>query len=106
MAGNPVKKLEKEGQRILTEFVCYCEFKYIYVWLNTGIDGNYEIVCPTCGHVHYRVIKGGHITNDRCAAGVEHKERIIPMKSAAQKTQRQLGKIAKIKQMIVGGQAT
>jgi hypothetical protein len=102
---NTVKKIETNGQRILTEFVCYCEKKYIYIWLNTGINGNYEIVCPTCGHVHYRSIKNGHITDDRYHNGSVHKERIVPTKSAAQATRRAFGAIGRIKQMISGGQA-
>lgn len=102
---NKVKRIEENGQRVLTEFVCYCDKKYIYVWLNTGINGNYEIVCPTCGHVHYRAIKDGHITDDRFVSSSAHKERILPMPSAAQNKRRSFGKIAKIKQMIIGGQA-
>lgn len=102
---NVVKKIKTEGQRVLTEFVCYCAKKYIYVWLNTGINGNYEIVCPTCGHVHYRSIKNGHITDDRFSGGNAHRERIVPMPSAAQENPRAFGAIAKVKQMIASGHA-
>ena len=29
------------------------------------LDGNHEIKCPECGHLHYRVIKDGQVTDDR-----------------------------------------
>lgn len=105
MAGNPTKKLGRAGKRVLTEFTCYCKKKYIYVYLNTGVDGNYTIVCPTCGHEHHRTIKGGFITEDRFTKTDVYCERIVPMPSAAQETKREMGKIAQLRQMEVGGQA-
>lgn len=94
-----------EGQRTLTEFVCYCDEPYIYIWLNTKITGNHIIVCPVCSHKHYRVIKNGHISDERCNNSIQHKETIRPMRSAAQKEQRKFGKIARFKQMIASGHA-
>ena len=28
-------------------------------------DGNYEIPCPDCGHIHYRAVRDGLITETR-----------------------------------------
>jgi hypothetical protein len=108
MSVNPTKLLGGVGKRVLTEFTCYCSKKYIYVYLHTGVDGNYTIVCPTCYHEHHRTIRGGFITEDRHSDfGKENVycERIIPMPSAASATKREFGKIAQLRQMEVGGQA-
>lgn len=36
--------------------------------LDFRIDGLHKIVCPYCGHIHYRAIKAGKITGDRWPA--------------------------------------
>lgn len=33
--------------------------------LNHDLDGNHQILCPYCGHEHWRVIKKGVVTGDR-----------------------------------------
>ena len=33
--------------------------------LDFELDGNHEIKCPGCGHIHYRVIIDGKITEER-----------------------------------------
>lgn len=33
--------------------------------LDFELDGNHGIICPGCGHVHYRVIINGRITEER-----------------------------------------
>jgi hypothetical protein len=33
--------------------------------MNFGLDGNHEIECPGCHHIHYRVVQGGKITEER-----------------------------------------
>lgn len=33
--------------------------------LNYDIDGDHKIVCPRCGHLHYRTIKRGVVTETR-----------------------------------------
>ena len=37
--------------------------------LNYDIDGNHKIICPNCGHVHWRVIQQGIVTDDRWGNG-------------------------------------
>lgn len=33
--------------------------------INHDLDGNHQIMCPLCGHEHWRVIKKGCVTGDR-----------------------------------------
>jgi len=36
--------------------------------LDFELDGNHEVVCPGCGHTHYRIIVNGRITETRYQA--------------------------------------
>ena len=51
--------------RVKKEFSCTSCQKYFDIKLNMSLDGNYRIHCPNCGHVHYRMVKKGKITDDR-----------------------------------------
>lgn len=33
--------------------------------LDMDINGNHEIECPHCGHIHYRVVEDGRVTGQR-----------------------------------------
>lgn len=33
--------------------------------MDFGLDGNHEITCPDCQHVHYRVVRNNRITEER-----------------------------------------
>lgn len=33
--------------------------------INFDLNGNHKILCPFCGHEHWRVIKDGVVTGDR-----------------------------------------
>lgn len=33
--------------------------------IDYSLNGNHEIECPRCGHLHYRVIKEGKVTSER-----------------------------------------
>jgi hypothetical protein len=33
--------------------------------LDMSLDGNHEIECPLCQHIHYRVVKDGVVTEER-----------------------------------------
>lgn len=70
------------GKRIELEFWCWECKHYIYVKLNTGLEGNHIMNCPNCGHQHYRVVKNGIITGDRFNKDSVIADEIIPMKSA------------------------
>ena len=41
-----------------------CGGKFIAT-LDLSLNGNHEITCPLCQHVHYRVVKDGVVTEDR-----------------------------------------
>lgn len=51
--------------RRIYEFRCTECGKYFDVKLNTSLNGNYRIHCPNCGHVHYRALVNGEITESR-----------------------------------------
>jgi len=100
--------------RVLCEFWCHCEDEplsnvvskrggYIYVKLNTQLEGNHVIACPNCGHKHYRVVKDGIITDCRFNFGMDIADEIIPMKSAFTRERRQFGSIAQIRQAEAAG---
>jgi len=70
--------------RVKTEFMCTVCLKYYDVMMNVSLNGNYRIHCPDCGHVHYRAVKDGTITDTRFPDNdsVILYEDIIPMKSS------------------------
>ena len=47
------------------QFHCTECSKYFDFLLNTALNGNYRIHCPNCGHIHYRTLKNGDITDTR-----------------------------------------
>lgn len=73
------------------EFYCTCCSKYFDVKLNMNLDGNYRIHCPNCGHIHYRKVEKGKITDIRfpendCKILIED---IYPMKSSCRDYQKE-----------------
>jgi hypothetical protein len=88
--------------RVLCEFFCHCG-GYIYIKLNTALNGNHVVTCPNCGHQHYRFVKDGLITDCRFFEGQSLADEIIPMRSAYQKEKRVLGGIAQIRQLEATG---
>ena len=90
--------------RAVCEFYCHCNH-FIYPKLNLELNGNHEVVCPMCKHVHYRVVKDGKITEDRHSESSGTAERLILMPSAASKTKREMGKIARFREMVAAGMA-
>jgi len=76
-----------------------------YPRLNLALTGNYTIRCGHCAHHHYRVIEQGRVTSDRHYAKYGESELIHVMPSACQESPRQLGRIAKLRQMVAAGLA-
>lgn len=70
--------------RVKKEFLCTECHKYFDIKLNMSLDGNYRVHCPNCGHVHYRTVKKGVITDTRFPDNHESilVEDIYPMKSS------------------------
>lgn len=48
-----------------TDIHCHSCTNTFIAQLDFSIDGNHVIECPYCQHEHFRVIKAGHITDDR-----------------------------------------
>jgi len=47
------------------ELYCHECGGYVQFDLDLSVDGEYKLECPKCGHEHYRVVKGGVITDQR-----------------------------------------
>lgn len=48
-----------------TDLDCTSCGKVFVAKLNFDLDGNHKILCPYCGHEHWRVIKKGVVTGSR-----------------------------------------
>lgn len=47
------------------ELYCHNCSRYVQFDLDIEDDGNYIVVCPNCGHNHYRVVKDHQVTDER-----------------------------------------
>ena len=47
------------------ELHCHNCGKYVQFDIDVSLNGNHEIVCSNCKHIHYRFVKDGIITEDR-----------------------------------------
>jgi DNA-directed RNA polymerase subunit RPC12/RpoP len=57
--------LYREHGLVRTDVYCHSCTKNFIARINFDLDGQHEIECPYCGHLHYRMIKAGVVTNDR-----------------------------------------
>ena len=99
------RAIDPVGKRIEVEFWCAECKHYTYVRLNMGLNGNHIMVCPNCGHKHYRYVQYGVITNDRFEEGHNIADEIIPMKSACvpENQRRVRGEVAILREMEAAG---
>lgn len=68
--------------RRLEQFYCSTQCrKYFDTYLRKSMYGNYTIVCPNCGHNHFRVIKDGVVTEDRHNETLGKSVKIMGLKS-------------------------
>ncbi len=56
--------LRHDGE-VRTSLYCHECHKNFIALLEYRLDGNHKAHCPNCGHIHYRVIKDGRVTEDR-----------------------------------------
>jgi hypothetical protein len=49
----------------MQELHCHACNGYVRFPIDLSMDGNYELACPNCGHIHCRVVKKGIITDER-----------------------------------------
>ncbi len=47
-----------------TVYCTNCSGQFI-AELDLELNGNHEITCPLCQHIHYRVVRNGEVTEDR-----------------------------------------
>lgn len=50
---------------VKTNVDCTSCGKVFIAKINFDLDGNHKIICPLCGHEHWRSIKKGVVTGDR-----------------------------------------
>lgn len=56
---------DPDNKKQKTKMFCHnCKDNFL-AELDYGLNGNHEIICPYCDHVHYRVIKDGEVTAER-----------------------------------------
>lgn len=75
MCANSAKEVEllddsgKEDRQLIErqELSCTECGRYVQFDMDFELDGNHEIMCPECGHIHYRVVENGKITETRWA---------------------------------------
>ena len=48
-----------------TRLYCHECDGYFTARLDMALNGNHEIKCPNCGHIHYRVVENGKVTGER-----------------------------------------
>lgn len=81
------KVFETKNGKVLHEFNCSNCSGYITVKLDEDLQGAHCVVCPSCSHEHYRIIKDGVITEDRAPSSAKSFAiRICPTKAAYSKT--------------------
>jgi hypothetical protein len=88
----------ESNEKIRTWFTCYCEKPHIDVQISKSVNGNHILVCPTCGHKHYRVIENGHITKERFSESAQNKGSILMQPSAAYAEKPVIGLISRARQ--------
>lgn len=70
-----LNELLKRSGEVRTDMYCHsCDEQKIspntfIATIDHDIDGNHEIECPRCGHIHFRVIKDGLVTEQRYNSG-------------------------------------
>jgi DNA-directed RNA polymerase subunit RPC12/RpoP len=80
--------------KVKKEFLCTECHKYFDIKLNISLDGNYRVHCPNCGHIHYRAVSKGEITDTRFTDNSKNIliEDLYPMKSSCRDNQEETAK--------------
>jgi|SRR5882724_987997 len=66
---------------VRTDCDCHsCHGKFI-AKLDYDIDGDHRIVCPRCGHIHYRTIEKGVVTSTRWEKVPDNEKRYVDVKT-------------------------
>lgn len=54
-----------------TKLYCHGCGKDFIAKMDMELNGNHEIICPNCGHVHYRVVENGEVTGERYRSSMQ-----------------------------------
>jgi DNA-directed RNA polymerase subunit RPC12/RpoP len=57
--------MSKETGLVRTDMYCHDCGKNFIATLDFDLDGDHEIECPSCAHIHYRKIIAGVVTGER-----------------------------------------
>ena len=57
--------MEFKPDKIITELYCHNCSRYIQYELDASINGEHVIICPNCGHEHFRYVENGIVTDRR-----------------------------------------
>jgi predicted Zn finger-like uncharacterized protein len=60
----PVRR-RGEYEPVRSDLECTECHRVFVVVLDLGIDGNHRVRCPYCRHLHWRLVKDGHVTDVR-----------------------------------------
>lgn len=47
------------------ELYCHCCSRYVQFDVDMELNGYHVLTCPVCGHLHYREVVNGEITENR-----------------------------------------
>ena len=72
--------MKQEGE-VNTDLYCHNCQKTFVAAIDFRIDGNHEIHCAYCDHIHFRVIKDGVATEDRFSSDDSDKPSTIARKT-------------------------
>jgi hypothetical protein len=62
---------------VRTDMNCHNCSKNFIAEIDYSVDGQFEIPCAHCGHIHYRAIKDGKVTESRWGSDDGHTPRKI-----------------------------
>lgn len=54
------------------EIYCHECGNYVQFTLDDELDGEHILTCPVCGHLHYRYVDRGRITDQRWASSMNY----------------------------------
>ena len=57
--------LEKQVGLTRTDMWCHACAKNFIAKIDFSLNGQHAVECPSCGHLHYRKIKDGVVTEER-----------------------------------------
>lgn len=55
----------KQSGFVRTDMSCHSCSHNFYALLDFDLNGDHEVECPWCGHIHYRKIADGFVTESR-----------------------------------------